>query len=374
MTGEAQTSLKRLLLVDDEPRNLGVLEGLLAPLGHKIVLAGDGRSALAEFDARPPDLVLLDLVMPGFDGIDVLTHIRAHAGGDHVPVILVTAHSERDHRLRGLEAGADEFLEKPVDGSILLTRVRTLLQLKESRDGLRRANTELGTRNAALERLQREQRELMAFIVHDLKTPLSIVWSSVEFAQTSRNGDAVKDALEDAAEGTRRLRSMIDDLLMVSRLEESAFPLHTERVPLSELLGTVARDYLRRAQERKVDLHAAETKLAIKTDRTLLQRVIENILDNSLRYTPAHGQVDIAARAGREVEIVVSNTGPSIPEGDRLRIFEKFARLEQTGVARGNAGLGLYFCKRAVEAMGGQIDVVQTPEWPTSFVVRLPAA
>ncbi|HEY6459688.1 MAG TPA: hybrid sensor histidine kinase/response regulator, partial [Polyangiaceae bacterium] len=360
---------------DDEPRNLAVLEALLAPLGHKTVLAQDGRAALAEFDARPPDLVLLDLVMPGFDGLDVLNHIRAHAGGDHVPVILVTAHSERDHRLRGLEAGADEFLEKPVDGSILLTRVRTLLHLKESRDGLRRANAELATRNAALERLQREQRELMAFIVHDLKTPLSIVWSSVEFAQTSRNGDAVKDALEDAAQGTRRLRSMIDDLLIVSRLEESAFLLHPERVPLSELLGTVARDYLRRAQERKVDLHAAEdTKLSIQTDRTLLQRVIENILDNSLRYTPAHGQVDIAARAGREVEIVVSNTGPSIPEADRQRIFEKFARLEQTGVARGNAGLGLYFCKRAVEALGGQIDVVETPEWPTSFVVRLPAA
>lgn len=371
---------KRVLLVDDEPRNLAVLEGLLDPLGHDLVRAVDGRSALTSFTECRPDLVLLNLVMPGLDGLDVLAHIRAQVGDDHVPVILLTAHfarDARDHRVRGLEAGADELLEKPVDGPILRARVSTLLQLKESRDAIRRANEDLASRNLALERLQSEQRELMAFIVHDLKNPLSVVWSSVEFAraEAKRPTAVLLNALEDASQASRRLRVMIDDLLIVSRLEDSQFPLHPETIRLSELLSDVMRAYVRRAAEKEVHLLAPEgSEVHVKTDRTLLQRVIENILDNALRYTPTSGRVSVAMRAGdEEVAIVVSNTGPSIALSERARIFKKFARLEKTGVERGNAGLGLYFCKRAVEALGGHIEVAETPEWPTSFIVRIPA-
>src|SRR4051812_44092552 len=106
---------KRVLLVDDNPINLDVLEGHLSSLGLDLLRATDGRSAVAMVETDPPDLILLDVVMPDFDGLETLAHIRAHEEHGHIPVILVTAHSERKHRLRGLEAGADEFLEKPVD-------------------------------------------------------------------------------------------------------------------------------------------------------------------------------------------------------------------------------------------------------------------
>src|SRR5258708_11479364 len=127
--------------------------------------------------------------MRGLEGLDVLRHIRAGeageagAGADHVPVIIVTAHSEREHRMRGLEAGADDFLEKPADGRSLRVRVTNLLQLKESSDSLRRLNEVLESRHAELSRLQREQRELTAFVVHDLKNPLAAVWSNLEFVR-----------------------------------------------------------------------------------------------------------------------------------------------------------------------------------------------
>jgi signal transduction histidine kinase len=110
----------------------------------------------------------------------------------------------------------------------------------------------------------------------------------------------------------------------------------------------------------------------LKTDRSLLQRVVENILDNSLQYTPANGRVGVGTRVNGGIEITVSNSGPPIPPSERRRVFEKFARIEPGNGARGNAGLGLYFCKRAIDALGGDIEVIETPEWPTSFVVRLP--
>jgi two-component system, sensor histidine kinase and response regulator len=373
---EGWVAPKRLLLVDDEPHNLALLERLLAPLGHELVRAEDGASALAAFAEYQPNLVLLDLVMPGLDGLDVLTQIRAQAGPDHVPIIVLTAHSEREVRLRGLEAGADDFLEKPADGRTLRLRVATLLQLTESRDALRRLNGELESRNTALRRLQREQRELTDFVVHDLKTPLAAIWANVEYAQEHVRSDHpdLASSLVDAGIASRRLRSMIDDLLVISRLEDSDLPLHNEPIVLSDLLGEVFGEYVRRAADKNVKLlRPRRTSTRIHADRALLQRVIENILDNSLRYTPEHGRMGIATRANGKVEIAVSNTGPSIPPSERKRIFEKFARVDKERPSSGNAGLGLYFCKRVVEALGGSIEVTETPEWPTSFVLRLPA-
>jgi two-component system sensor histidine kinase/response regulator len=369
----------RVLIVDDEARNLELLDALLRPLGAEVVRAYGGREALALFEEREPDLVLLDLMMPGFDGLDTLTYIRARPGGDEVPVVLVTAHAERELRLRGVEAGADEFLEKPVDGPVLLARARTLLRLRESRKALAASHAELGRRHAALERLQREQRDMMQFLVHDLKNPLSVVYGNVDWAreqaaQAGCDPELVK-ALADAHDASRRLHRLINDLLTVARLEESAFPLQLRSVAVGALVREVAAAYARRAEGRGVDLALPSSGAAprAQVDETLLQRVVENLLDNALRYTPASGRVSVEVAGEAGVRIAVSNTGPPIPPGERGRVFEKFSRLggERAG-SGGNAGLGLYFCKRAVEAQGGAIEVIETPEWPTSFVIRLP--
>ncbi len=369
--------MSKLLLVDDDPRNVVLLERLLLPLGHELLRAHDGPTAIELFNRHSPDLVLLDMAMPGMDGLGVLARIRSDVGaGAYTPVILVTAHSEREARRAAVEAGADEFLEKPADGPILRARVRTLLQLKESRDALRHLNEELASRNADLERLQRHQRELMAFVVHDLKNPLSVIGSNLTFARSVLRGPPeAGEALDDASTASQRLRAMIEDLLSLLRLEQSGLPLQLEAVSPAEVLKQVLRDYRLRAEEKHVELsNHRDDEARVTADRALLRRVIENIVDNSLRYTPEHGRVELAMRANGHVEIAVSNTGPSIPPTDRERIFEKFTELGTDLSEQGHIGLGLYFCKRVVELLGGQIEVTETPEWPTSFIVRLPAA
>ena len=107
-------------------------------------------------------------------------------------------------------------------------------------------------------------------------------------------------------------------------------------------------------------------------DPALLQRVLENIVENAFRYTPPDGHIALSAHAAGRVEIAVSNDGPTIPVGDRVRIFNKFARGESEPPRSGSAGLGLYFCKRVVEAHGGAITVVESDRWPTSFKISLP--
>lgn len=367
---------KRLLLVDDEPRNLALLEALLKPLGHALLRASNGRDAVAIFERERPDLVLLDLVMPDLDGIDVLTHLRASEQGAHVPVVLVTAHSDREHRLRGLEAGADEFLEKPIDTAILLARVRTLLTLKASRDELRASRDELALRNEALRRAHQEHGELTAFVVHDLRSPLAVLCAELEWTAENLLPAQIElqGSVASAREAATRLRRMIDDLLTLSRMEQSRLPLERARFALADVLRDVLHRYARTTADHGVSLRLdADAHIEVDADATLLARVVENLLDNALRYTPRGGHIAVGLRRGRRVEVAVSNDGAPIPPSERARIFEKFKRGSGEREGGGNAGLGLYFCKRAVEAHGGAIDVTETPDWPTSFVISLPA-
>lgn len=363
------TAKRRILLVDDQARNLLALAALLEPLGHELLRATDGRAALALFEESPPDLVLLDFMMPGFSGVDVLRAIRAGGDGADVPVVLVTAHSDRAHRLQGLEAGADEFLEKPVDEAILLARVRTLLALKASRDELR-------VQVEALRTAQREQRELTEFIVHDLRNPLSVVHSGVEATLHHLRPDQpeLRATLEDARGAAARLRLMISDLLTISRLETASFPLRMGPVRVGELLRAVAQAYAVPAAQRDVTLLAPPLPtVEVDADRGLLRRVVENLLDNALRYTPRHGRIGLGLRLADGVEISVSNDGPPIPASEAQGIFEKFRRGRGEATGMGNAGLGLYFCKRALEAQGGDIHVTATDDWATTFAIHLPA-
>ncbi|HET9959482.1 MAG TPA: response regulator [Polyangiaceae bacterium] len=358
-----------LLLVDDEALNLSALAACLEPLEASISTAEDGHTAVRRFEESEPDLVILDLAMPGLDGIEVLRRIRSHATRYDTPVILLTGHAEREHRLRGLEAGADDYLEKPLDARVLLARANTLLRLKQSRDLLL-------IRNAELERAQREQRELTEFIVHDLKGPLTGIVANTEwvYEQLQRKELALLRALEDVLGSAGRLRSMINDLIAVSQLERGTFPVKPRKVQVGPILRSVTNGFARAAENRKIALvESPENAAFVQVDPSLIQRVLENILDNSLRYTPESGRVFIGAEVQNEIQIVVANSGPAIPEAERKLIFEKFTRGSNAGVrTTGNAGLGLYFCKRAIEAHGGDIEVIQTDEYPTCFVIRLP--
>ncbi len=243
-------------------------------------------------------------------------------------------------------------------------------------------------REAALARLdhyaamldaQREHRELTELIVHDLKAPLSIVRAGLEWVGGQLRPDQfdVADALADASAAADRLSGMIGDLLTMSQLDGGVMPVRRQQVSVRRLFDLIARGYARRAREKRIAIETtaggdSDPTLEIKADPGLLQRVLENIVENALRYTPTDGRIELSAHAAGRVEIAVSNDGPSIPVGDRVRIFNKFARGESEPPRSGSAGLGLYFCRRVVEAHGGDIAVVDSADWPTSFRITLP--
>lgn len=354
----------RILVVDDEPRNCRLLASCLAPLGHDITIVESGAEALEALARGGIDIVLLDVAMPTMDGLTVLRTLRANEA-QRTAVILVTAHAARDIRLEGMEAGADEFLEKPIDRALLLTRVTALLNMQAMQNELR-------ARHAALERLQRERLELTQFLVHDFKNPIGVVAANVDFVKAmlpSASGE-LHEALDDARSAAMQLNAMATDLLTIAQLEQNQVRLRLERFNVGALIHEVTRARTHSAESRRLSVVIDADDVELSADRSLVRRVVENLADNAFRYADSGGSVGFSCRRGESVEIGVANTGSRIAPEMRERIFEKFFRGEQSG--GGNFGLGLTFCKQVIAAHGGQITVRDTPEWATCFTVTLP--
>jgi signal transduction histidine kinase len=359
-----------LLLVDDDPRNVTALCAVLDPMGHRLVVAHEGATALEKFESELPDVVLCDLVMAGIDGLEVLRRIRAHRDRGHTPVILITAFGEREQRLRALELGVDDFLEKPIDAAMLRPRITTLLRLKLARDDLAR-------RHEALQRLQREQREVLDVLVNDVTATIESLQMSADWldAYADAGPGAVRQALGEMQSKLGRLTTMVHDLSWVTWLDASTFPVYLTHVPVDMLVGDVAEAFERAARMRNVELQVdVAPRVFVHADERLLRRVLENLLDNAVRYTPKGGRVRIEVRDDEQAEVRVCNEGPPIPEDSRRRIFDKFAREPTEPAAVGHPGLGLYFCRRALEVQQADIAVVDEPGWPVAFAVRFASA
>ncbi len=361
--------MARVLIVDDDEVNRSLLMACLEGSGHHLQQAGSGIEALALAEAMMPDLVLLDVMMPGIDGIETTRRLKKLAGGSFLPIILITARTDRDSKLIGLSAGADEFLPKPIDRPELLLRVRNLLRLRENEVALTQQNTQHAE-------LHRFKDELSAMIVHDLKNPLAAVISNLEFALTGTDTfqNDTRESIDEAKVASRRALRIIESLLDVTRIEAGRLDLRRRPTNVSELLGTVVnqRTLLTRARDIQVNCRG-DNQQRIDVDSDLILRVIENLFDNSVRYTPSGGRIELCSTADDEHACIrVGNTGPPIPQEFRRVIFEKYGQVAPTG--RTNLGLGLYFCRLATEAHGGRIWVEDTPDFPTVFGLEFPMA
>jgi signal transduction histidine kinase len=232
----------------------------------------------------------------------------------------------------------------------------------------------MGGQDAAREPWQCERGDRMLSIVHDLRSPLTTLsgeleWMGSRILTITEQSESIELARSSAA----RMNAMITDLLMVLHMEEVPIALRREPVNLFDFVATIALGHARRMEKQGVVLvQRCEADAEVHADPALLRRVMENLIDNALRYTPRAGRIAVQTRTGSRVEIIVSNDGPSIPTADRQRIFDKFKRGANDSHGSANFGLGLYFCRRTIQAHGGAIEVVETEGWPTSFVITLP--
>jgi two-component system sensor histidine kinase/response regulator len=375
-----------VLVVDDNVQNREVAEGHLVGAGYAVVQAESGAQALVALEARRPDLVLLDVLMPGMDGFETCRRIRALPLIGDTPVLFLTALGDLETHKAALDSGADDFLTKPLNRTELLIRVRSLLRIKQLSDELRHNYEVIRSQRNALLAAQRQKEELTTLIVHDLKNPLSSILSNVQYVLgRCATPDDERDALEDVVRASQSMVRLVMNLLDVSRSEDGALLPQVTEFDLPVLLSEVCSEMGRRIEDKQqqLSLAVADGVGALRGDRDLVRRILENLIDNAYKYGPRRATISIEIApatmddgAEPAVEIRVRDEGEGIPSAYRQLIFEKYGRFERPGTqeSRTSHGLGLVFCRRAVSVHGGAIWIDDGPARGGCFCVRLPLA
>ncbi|MBX3219171.1 MAG: response regulator [Labilithrix sp.] len=358
-----------VLVVDDNAANRLLVEAQLDAAGYTVTQAESGAQALSAFAAGAIDLVLLDVMMPGMDGFETCRRLRALPGGDEVPVLFLTALHDHETHDKALVSGADDFLGKPFHRTELLIRVRSLIRISRLQNELRRDRDALLT-------VQRQKELLTSLLVHDLKNPLAGILANGDFVlSTSDVSGEPKAAVEDMMASTEAMHQMVMNLLDISRAESGALSPSRAEVDVAALLREVEGPARRRAESRRQTLRVevAPDLAPIQVDPLLLRRTLENLLDNSLRYTPSDGAIDVVARVDDGALVLeVTDEGPGIPPERRERIFDKYAQVDGSAIDRTSRGLGLVFCRMAIEAHGGEISIADHQPQGAVFRLKLP--
>ncbi|MCF2151772.1 hybrid sensor histidine kinase/response regulator [Desmonostoc muscorum LEGE 12446] len=359
----SQQRNQRILLVDDSADSLRLLQVTLKLKGYNVIIADSGAEALLKIAESPPDLVLLDVVMPDMDGYEVTRQIKHNSNLPFIPILLVTG-SEKSSVVKGLDAGADEFIRKPVDKKELLARVRALLRLKHSMD-------------EQLLLIQRRE-DFVTRLTHDLRTPLIAADQFLKLLQRGVFGNtlsAMRESLEQMAQSNQTLLSMVDTLLEVYQYEAGGKTLDFFVVDLWELCQQVVQELMPLADVKHLTLKAVLTKgteaslVRVRGDRLELRRLLTNLVGNAIRFSDA-GSVEIRLNSTVQgVTIEVEDTGIGMNPEEQLLLFDRFRQGKHQ--RRGN-GLGLYLSRQIVEAHQGNISVSSTVGKGSIFTVYLP--
>jgi two-component system, sensor histidine kinase and response regulator len=355
----------RVLVVDDDARIRRMLVGALGRSGFDVIDADDGAPALLVAAQSPPDIALVDLDMPT-SGFEVVKTLKADLG-PAVHVTVVSGRDEQELRLRAFDAGADDFVVKPLFVPELLKRVDNAARTQ-------RAYVQARLAHERADRLLAYSAEAAALLAHDLNNGLSIALSNMAYLSTTLKLDEdSQDAMSASLRALRRMSGLVANFVDIARLEDSAITPKMEVVQVRDLFDDVVAIHspsMRNGTRIEV---ACEPTLHARFDRALIERVLHNLVGNSARYCYENGLVRISARlmdgpdGTRWLELGVTNTGPQIPDEVRRNLFTKYGR----SGAKGQRGMGLYFCRLVCEAHAGTIGE-QSAEIGPFFRVRLP--
>jgi signal transduction histidine kinase len=360
----------RVLIVDDQEANRLLLRDLLESQGHEVAEAVDGVEALQRVADAAPDVVLLDVGMPGIDGFEVCRRLKANPATATIPVLLVSALSQRDQRLLGIGAGANDYITKPIDKSDLGLRVRNAIRMRQ-------LYMEIEEQYRRLEKLELLRDSLVHMIVHDLRSPLAAIRAYLDLMKMDGEGTLgpeMTESIDEARKVAVDMTEMVSDLLDVSRLEAGKMPLELSQVDLGALATEVAAAIGQATHRVAVRVEASAEYARVHGDASVIRRVINNLVGNAVKFSPASSQVVLLVQGnGAEARVSVSDRGPGIPPEYHEKIFEKFGQVEAARQGtKHSSGLGLTFCKFAVEAHGGRIGLESAVGRGSTFWFVLP--
>jgi len=360
-----QVTGRRVLVVDDEEWMRDAVGQILQPEGFEVITASDGPTGLELAKGHSPDLVLVDLKMPGMDGIAYLECVKAF--DPEVVAVVITGYATLETAVEAMKAGAYDFLPKPFKPAELRAVVRRGI---EHRSAALRATALLDAEAPAAELH-------LAMLAHRFKTPLAVLRQCVGVVLEGYTGEIsprAKGMMEIVAHRADQMIQFVNDWLTLSRLEQGKGVHDTQPVNVLEVVKTVVERVKQdpRAERLTIRCEGADDHDRILADPTALDELLSTLVDNAVRYTPPGGSVtvEVHGTAG-ETSIVVRDTGPGISPEDLEHIFEPFYRGQAQKSIPGT-GLGLPIAKRIAAGHGGRVEVQTALGQGCEFRVFLP--
>ncbi|HXA14217.1 MAG TPA: hybrid sensor histidine kinase/response regulator [Opitutaceae bacterium] len=352
---------RKILIVDDDRLNLRILTGILRPDGYTLAEADSGERALEVYAEFRPDLVLLDVVLPGINGFETCRILHQTYGVETSPVIFITAKSESDDVVEGLAAGGIDYLPKPFRPKEALARIRTHMHNRLLVEQQRLLVEQLNKADAA-------KNKFLGMAAHDLRNPLASIRGLAEFMLEGTVGTLSADQIDlikTIHVASQQMLQLVNELLDVAVIESGELKIVLEPSNLDDLINKAV--YLANIEAEKKKTHISfnprSPALIVKIDPAKMKQVVENLLSNAVKYSPPGSQIAIDLVADDNgCGFAVRDQGPGIPDDERDKLFKDFGRLSArpTGGEK-SVGLGLAICRKIVEAHGGTITAENLP-------------
>ncbi len=347
---------KRILIVDDTVDTVELLKKRFRAEGYDTAEAYDGEEALKQVAEYNPDLIVLDVMMPKLDGYEVCQRLKADENTRYIPILMLTAKSDVESKVRGLDIGADDYLPKPFDYKELSARVRSLLTIKAAHEKLVEEE-----KSGALE-------QMMDQVAHEIRNPLTSIGGFARKVYGKLpEGDPNKKYMEMIINDVAILESMIKQLIELKTMAIS-FKKPTN---INDLIMKALKLFEQEFNEKAIDVQSelADNLPLIPADEKLLKRALCNLIKNSIEAMAEGTKVlRIASRLSEgRIEILVSDTGKGIPTDKLKKIFDPFVTSKVYG-----PGLGLTFTYRIIQDHNGTISVESEPGKGTTFTISFP--
>ena len=364
---------RRILVVDDDRLNVRILSNILKSEGYTLADADSGEHALEVYESFHPDLVLLDVMMPGLNGFETCRALRQRYGAETAPVIFITAKSESDDVVEGLSAGGVDYLPKPFRAKEALARIRTHLHIRLLSEQQKSLVDQLSKANAAKNRF-------LGMAAHDLRNPLASIRGLAEFLRDGVVGPLTPeqlDLIKTIHEASQGMLDLVNELLDVATIESGELKLSLEPHDLTELIEkNIYLANIEAAKKHTKIVFASKGQAAVlPIDAGKIRQVVANLLSNALKYSPAGSTITVELHHGKGTwAFSVKDQGPGIPENERDKLFKDFGRLSvKTTGGEKSTGLGLAICRNIVEAHRGTITAENLPQRGCEFRVTLPS-
>lgn len=352
-----------ILIVDDMPKNIQFLGSLLRQSNYNVEFATNGTEALDWVKVSKFDLILLDIMMPGMNGIEVCKILKANPDTQDIPIIFLTAKSDSSDITLGFKSGAIDYITKPFNSDELLARVSTHLKIQSQ-------NKELLYQNSF-------KNVLMSVIAHDLRTPLSIISNMINVATLKKEQQKyyeLGEVIEIIDISIKESFLIVNDLLAWGKVQLGKIKINKTSFNLFDLINDITNAFASVAEKKNLTINTqVSPELIINTDKELLKIVIRNIFNNAIKFTPKNGKITIYYNQSNSHIIHIKDTGSGINKNKLQNLFSVDPNnFQKNTFTESGMGLGLFLIKDILEFLNGNISVDSEEGKGSTFSVILP--